>query len=351
MRLRVSQNLLAAGLLGAHVVFVLWVGHHWPVPPDLLWGWAAGATGVMLGFYLALRSGRSVRFQDPSLTLPQMATCLAFAALSYVFMGPLRGMVLGAMVVVMCFGMFKLQVRAVLGVALLGWLLLAACVAWLLHSGPADLDPTVDLAFLLSAAVMFPAIGVLAGRLSRIRARLTEQRERLNQALARIEALAHRDALTGLFNRRFADEVLTQAVQRQRRQPHPPLCVAIVDLDHFKRVNDLHGHAVGDAVLCAFAQVGLATFRGTDTLARWGGEEFLVILQASDVLAAEQALGRLRSAVSAYKLPVEGGEIRFAFSAGLTSWRPGDAMAHLLERADRALYQAKAEGRDRVVTL
>ncbi len=351
LRLRVGQFLLASVLMGAHVVFVTSIGTWTGVPALPLWSWAMATVATYVTFYIALRSGWSERLRDPSMTQHQVVASLVFAGVSYLFLGPVRGLLPGAMLVVICFGMFKLRVRAVLGVAILGWLVLAAAVGLHLALAAPPLDPTLDLAHLFAAFVMFMAVGVLAGRLSHIRARLTEQRERLNQALARIEALAHRDALTGLFNRRFADEVLTQAVQRQRRQPHPPLCVAIVDLDHFKRVNDLHGHAVGDAVLCAFAQVGLATFRGTDTLARWGGEEFLVILQASDVLAAEQALGRLRSAVSAYKLPVEGGEIRFAFSAGLTSWRPGDAMAHLLERADRALYQAKAEGRDRVVTL
>ncbi len=351
-RLRVGQFLLASVLMGAHVVFVISIGTWTAVPAVPLWTWAAVTVATYVAFYVALRSGWSERLRDPSMTQHQVVASLVFAGVSYLFLGPVRGLLPGAMLVVVCFGMFKLRVRTVLGVALLGWLVLAAAVGLHLALAPPPVDPTLDLAHLFAAFVMFMAVGLLAGRLSRIRARLTAQREQLNEALARIEALAHRDALTGLFNRRFADEVLLQAVQRQRRQPHPPLCVAIVDLDHFKRVNDRHGHAVGDAVLCAFAKVGLATLRNTDTLARWGGEEFLLILQASDLMAAELALERLRTAVAAQPLALDGGDtLPYPFSAGLTAWRPGDALAHLLERADRALYQAKAEGRNRVVTL
>lgn len=350
-RLRVGQFLLASVLMGAHVVFVATVGTWTGVAAGPLWTWAAVTVATYLAFYVALRSGWSERLRDPSMTQHQVVASLLFAGLSYSFLGPVRGLLPGAMLVVVCFGMFKLQVRTVLGVAIWGWVVLAAAVGLHLALAPPPVDPTLDLAHLFAAFVMFMAVGLLAGRLSRIRARLSQQREQLNEALARIEALANRDALTGLFNRRFADEVLQQAVQRQGRQSNVPLCVALVDLDHFKRINDQHGHAVGDAVLCAFARVGQSTLRGTDALARWGGEEFLLILQGSDVLAAEQALARLSAAVAAGPLPVDGGEIRYTFSAGLTAWRPGDAVSHLLDRADRALYQAKAEGRNRVVVL
>ncbi len=350
-RLRVSQFLLAAALMAAHLVFVLSVGTAHDAPALALWTWAALTVLAYGVFYAALRSGWSQRSADPSLTLPQLLVSLVAAACSYPFLGPLRGLLPGAMLVILCFGMFQLRVGMVLRLALVAWGVLAAAVA--LHVGLAaePADASLDLAHLAAAFIMFVAVGVLSGRMSRIRARLTAQREQLNEALARIEALANRDALTGLFNRRFADEVLQQAVQRQRRQSNAPLCLALVDLDHFKRINDQHGHAVGDAVLCAFAGVGLSTLRGTDTLARWGGEEFLLILQGSDLLAAEQALTRLRGAVTGTELPAAGGALRYTFSAGLTAWRPGDAVQHLLDRADRALYQAKSEGRDRVVVL
>jgi len=349
MRLRVGQYLVACALMAAHWAFVLGITRHEGFASGPVTVWLGLTLAVYVAFYVLLRSGCSAHWPDPSLTQAQVLASLAITAASYPFLGSVRGLIPGAMVVILSFGMFRLSKGLVWRSAGLGWLLLAGVVVanpWQLES-----QRWHDAVVLAAAAVVFGATGFLADQLTRIRARLSQQREQLNEALARIEALANRDALTGLFNRRFADEVLQQAVQRQRRQPGTPLCLALVDLDHFKRVNDQHGHAVGDAVLCAFAGVGLRTLRGTDTLARWGGEEFLLILQGSDLLAAEQALARLRDAVAGSALPVAGGTLRYSFSAGLTAWRPGDAMQHLLDRADRALYQAKAEGRDRVVVL
>jgi len=347
-RLRVGQFLLASVLMGAHVVFVTSIGTWTGVPAAPLWTWAALTVLTYLGFFGALHSGWSERLRDPSMTQQQVLASLLFAGVSYLFLGPVRGLLPGAMLVVVCFGMFKLQVRTVLGLALWGWLVLAVAVGLRLVLAPPPVDPTLDLAHLFAAFVMFMAVGLLAGRLSRIRARLTAQREQLNQALVQIEALAHRDALTGLFNRRFGLELLQQAVARQRRQPGAPLCVALLDLDHFKRVNDRHGHAVGDAVLSAFAQAGSRTLRQVDTLARWGGEEFLLLLPDSDVAQAQLALSRLRTAVAQAPVPLGEASLPYTYSAGLTAWRAGDTPEALLERADRALYAAKAEGRDRV---
>ena len=112
----------------------------------------------------------------------------------------------------------------------------------------------------------------------------------------------------------------------------------MVDLDHFKRVNDRHGHAVGDAVLVAFARAAEAALRDTDLVARWGGEEFLLVLEGSDPLAAETALARLRATVAEVAVPAGDELLRFTFSAGLTPWQAGDTAARWLDRADRALY-------------
>lgn len=161
--------------------------------------------------------------------------------------------------------------------------------------------------------------------------------------------LAARDELTGLFNRRHMGELLAQ--QRMACQRGGAgFAVALADLDHFKLINDTHGHAVGDNVLRAFAEQAVAAMRGTDTVGRWGGEEFLVIYPRSTAHDAAQGADRLRERVAAAVVTTPGGQpLTFTVSIGLTEHVPPESIDELVERADRAMYQAKAQGRNQVV--
>lgn len=356
MRLRVGQFLVGSALMVTQWAFVLGVSHYEGLHGTAVGLWWLSTLVVYLVFYVLLRSGHSTRWPDPSLTQAQMLAALALTATAYPFVSRVGGLVPGAMMVILCFGMFRLSTGLVWRAGVFGWVMLALVIAW--NPWPRAGDRWLDSVVLLSTVVLFGGTGFLAERLMRIRVRLSEQRQQLNEALARIEALAHRDALTGLFNRRFGDALLEQALTRQRRDPGQALSVVLIDLDHFKRVNDQHGHAVGDAVLQAFANAGRETFREGDTFVRWGGEEFLLVLSGSDPGATHLALARLRAALTP-ALEASGalaalgerpeGQPALTFSAGLTAWRAGDTVRTVLERADRALYRAKDEGRDRVV--
>ncbi|HET6510163.1 MAG TPA: diguanylate cyclase [Baekduia sp.] len=174
-------------------------------------------------------------------------------------------------------------------------------------------------------------IGVLAGE-----AALAMQRADL---LGRLDELTRTDDLTGLPNRRAWDELLRQELAVAERQGQP-LSVAMLDLDHFKAYNDRHGHLAGDRLLRAAAAVWSGSLRATDVLARWGGEEFALLLPACDTVGATALIERLRGT-----LP-DG----VTFSAGLVTSPGGEEPGALMDAADRALYQAKAAGRDRVVS-
>jgi diguanylate cyclase len=173
-----------------------------------------------------------------------------------------------------------------------------------------------------------------------------------NLAKARVLAdLASRDELTGLFNRRHISEVLEQQRMACQRSGEG-FAVALVDLDHFKRVNDTHGHAAGDRVLRAFAEEAGAAMRGTDTIGRWGGEEFLIIFPGNTADEAAQGAARLCERVAAAVVAAPGGEaLSFTVSIGLTEHLPPESVEATVERADRAMYQAKSQGRNRVVRL
>ena len=158
--------------------------------------------------------------------------------------------------------------------------------------------------------------------------------------LARLSDLADTDELTGLPNRRSWDETIRRALGYATRTRRP-LCVAVIDLDHFKQFNDLHGHQAGDRLLKAAASTWRTALRDTDTLARYGGEEFAVALPGCSAGVAVAVLERLR------EVTPEGQTC----SVGLAEWSYGESEADLLARADAALYEAKRSGRDTLVVV
>jgi two-component system cell cycle response regulator len=159
---------------------------------------------------------------------------------------------------------------------------------------------------------------------------------------ARLEAMLREDALTGLSNRRAILTQLGGMVSGARRHGHP-LSVAVCDLDHFKLINDTHGHKTGDQVLVAGAHAMATHLRAEDQLGRLGGEEFLVLLPDTGAAAATRVAERMRAEVAAAPTPVP-----VTVSIGVATW-DGEAPEELLQRADEALYAAKHAGRDRVM--
>lgn len=176
----------------------------------------------------------------------------------------------------------------------------------------------------------------------------------LHAALGEAEQHALRDPLTGLFNRRHIEWVLPAEVKRAERHD-APLALLVLDLDHFKSVNDRYGHPMGDRVLVELARVLNRVLRVGDTCGRLGGEEFCVVLPHSDARAAVRAAERLQRVVRALRFD-EQPDLRVTVSVGISVTRPAQAdldpaneAAQLVAEADRALYAAKHAGRDRAV--
>jgi diguanylate cyclase (GGDEF)-like protein len=160
--------------------------------------------------------------------------------------------------------------------------------------------------------------------------------------------LASQDALTGLPNRRCTAESAEAALQAASLTKMP-MTIALIDMDHFKGINDHWGHATGDYVLKEFARAGREVLRESDILGRWGGEEFLLVMPDTPVEFALSSLERLRALVFAIRLPSSGSGLRVSLSAGLaTSDADTRSLDELIARADAALYVAKKEGRDLV---
>lgn len=158
------------------------------------------------------------------------------------------------------------------------------------------------------------------------------------------------DPLTGLFNRRALFRQLATELGRARRYDRP-LSVLLFDLDHFKRINDLYGHPVGDEVLRHLADVLRNQTRTEDMIGRYGGEEFVIVATESGADAATAMAERIRQAIASSPLRIASGELHLSSSVGVTQWDRGEDEDQLMARVDFALYEAKDGGRNRVVTL
>jgi diguanylate cyclase len=180
----------------------------------------------------------------------------------------------------------------------------------------------------------------------------SQELDKVKETLERADRSAKTDTLTGLANRRGLDEALN-AAQIRAMESGRPLSILLIDIDHFKRFNDTYGHQVGDQVLRLTAGVFKEQLRETDFPARYGGEEMMGVLEGTDLRAASEVAERIRIKVSERRITRRSnGEALgvVTISIGVAEFQPGESIGDLVERADRALYLAKRNGRNRTVT-
>lgn len=185
----------------------------------------------------------------------------------------------------------------------------------------------------------------LKQRLADMERALKQAEEELQAANDRISDLVRQDPITGLANRRALDERLNVEMIRARRHAWP-LSLYIIDIDHFRLVNDQHGHAIGDAVLGAVGRLLSERVRAVDLVTRFGGEEFVVLTPQAKAQDTQSGAERLRAALSAWTIPEIGRAVTASF--GVAEWDGAEAAEELLQRADEALHEAKHAGRNRV---
>ena len=245
------------------------------------------------------------------------------------------------------FGLKPLQIKRLMLFALLAYGVATVCVQTLprLNAMP----DALAIMYMVIVLIVLLTSTALALRVHALRTGLQRNRKELTQALEHIRELATRDELTGLPNRRYMAEMMQ--LEHARTMRHGlPLLIAQLDLDFFKAVNDTYGHGAGDVVLQNFAKLVSANIRGSDMLARWGGEEFVLLMVNTSVHDGSLMLERVRSVVAAAPMPVAPGQnLRVTVSIGAAQLQQGDEPAQLLMQADEALYAAKHQGRNRVV--
>ncbi len=347
-RVRLAQAGLAMAVMAAGVAamhYFVWVGAA-PLAP-VLW-WSALTLLGMGVFFVLIRGGWSRAWVEPSLTVPQMIFALTSGAVAYTLLGAGRGAVFPVVMVILMFGMFVVTPRQMRWLSVYAVVLFGAFMALMAATSPRAYPPAIEIGHFLLVATMMAAMSLLAARLSDMRHRSRLQRAELAQALARLREHTTRDELTGLINKRHMQELMEQEHQRCIRSGQS-FCLAVMDIDRFKPVNEAHGYAVGDAVLRAVAQEALRHVRVSDMISRWGGEEFVLMMSDTRAALARGGLERLHQKVGALRILHGSAAVGITLSGGLAEHHAGETVAQTLERAERALQEAKAQGRDRVV--
>ena len=346
---RQIQGMIASSYLLDGVILLLYA-EAGTVPLNI--GAAYVATGlVSVVLYLALsETGFTERFKDHYFVVPQLFVGTAIM-LVFTYLAPEVGvMFLCTLFLVVNFG----SLRSTPAQTAVVWTMMTVGVAalFLLTDKPLGMPHANHLERFATMLVFVLTIGrcmFLGIFSSSMRQSLYKSGLKLKEAYRRIEELAELDELTGSLNRRSIMRMLEEEIARSHRL-NVPCTVALIDLDFFKRINDLYGHPTGDEVLRTFAITAFANIRSVDRFGRYGGEEFLLILPDTDETSAVQMLDRLRGIIAELDWSAFSSGMRVTISAGVAMLRANEISDTLLARADGALYASKARGRNRITS-
>jgi diguanylate cyclase (GGDEF)-like protein len=306
---------------------------------------------ALIGLFVVLSETHvNDRFEDHYLTIFQIGGHVALQ-LGFLLAAPEIGYAfLSVVFLIFGFGALRMTSRQ----ATVAWSLTTIGLApvFLFTSTPIGLPITTHIERIAAMLCFVLTIGQCAfvglyG--SSMRQSLYKRGFELKEAYKRIEELAELDELTGSFNRRYIMRMLDDEIARAHRS-QAPCSIALIDLDWFKRVNDAYGHPTGDEVLRTFAITVFANIRNTDRFGRYGGEEFLLVLPDTANDVAARTLDRLRAIIAELDWSAFSPGMRVTISAGVASLKPVESADTFLARADKALYAAKARGRNRIAS-
>jgi len=347
-RLRMTLVALANfTMLTSVLALYAWIGE---APWSAVWQLGAAGIGQSALFALAIRRRWNLRFKDKDLMLSQFCVAMGVILGGLVLLPQLWVLFLIGVFDIFIFGMMRFGPRQFN----LAWILVGVFTAAALYAARGRLGQMAgnDLSLAILVLYIFMVLGqltVFGTAVTALRNRLSEQNQQLAESVQRIQQLASHDDLTGVLSRRAFMQMLADECDRALRYGGL-FAVVMLDIDHFKSVNDRFGHQAGDAVLKVFCQVANAGIRGTDRLGRLGGEEFCVLLIAlAGADAARIAGERVRAAVAGHDWNRVVPGLSLTTSVGVALFERVDTVETLIARADRALYAAKDAGRNRTV--
>lgn len=321
----------------------------------LLPGWVAAvyfayvvvANGVLAILILA---NYNLKFARPDMTLLQIASSIlpGLLVLFFAESPQVRGAFLLLAIVPLVFGILGLNRRrsVLAGLVIFGGFVFTYLAIWLTTAD--EVLSRGDAILVLAFFFCVTEISLLGGHISSLQRALGQSNRDLNEALEKIADLAVRDELTGVFNRRHLLAKLEEEMERSRRGS-AEFSLAMIDIDHFKSINDTCGHTAGDRVLVKVAQEIAGSIRRIDHFGRFGGEEFMLIMPGTGYIGALQKLDRLRCQVAGLEFKGEACGVKVTISVGVVTSSGVDELAEMIKQADVALYAAKGRGRNCVV--
>jgi diguanylate cyclase (GGDEF)-like protein len=351
-RLLLKRFALATGtyVLGLMLVWMAYFTGYYHATFFGIWCTSVLVLFCQAALSLVFFGGYNRRFKDPSLTEFQVLLGLAWQTFLISHMEASRGTFLVIYVLVLMFGLFHLRPSIFARCALFALLGFAGVNLWDASRGRLA-DPGLAAIQTCALFIVFSWLCLFARFVQNSRNRMHQRRitlqahqETLRGMMLQLEELASTDELTNLCNRRHFLRIATRELELMDGNYTAGL--ALIDLDHFKRVNDIHGHAAGDRVLQMFGKTAAQCLRSDDILARYGGEEFVLLIPRCTRAQLVDCCERIRLAFTHVTLP-EFPELDLSLSIGMTVIERGDHMDRALQRADQSLYRAKHQGRNR----
>ena len=332
----------STSILVLFLIFVCsWLGF---IDSNILLIAGIAIVAVILAFYILFRTKLNLKFRDPSLTSAQMLV----SSLTMVYVmnnaGAARGIFLIVILMIFMFGVFRLSAREFMQIALIVFIAYVAIVWPVVTSQSNSNDANLAILYGIVLLVVLPWFAMMGGYIGRLRHQLHKSINELESS----QAIAVRDDLTGAYNRRYLMGALHKEKSRSDRGGEP-FSVCLIDIDYFKQVNDTKGHLVGDQVLKHLTVAIQADVRTTDFFGRFGGEEFLLALSETSLTGACSYAERVRQKVEQLRFAEIDPALRITVSIGVTQYRPREEISTALNRADMALYDAKARGRNKVM--
>ena len=314
----------------------------------------AAILGNAFVFYILIRIAERYQYSANKLAIYQAVIAIIFITCAYGIAPPVRGVTLSFLSVVLLFCAFALSPVQAYRLSLFAIFFVGIGMLAMSVTDPITYPALTELVHFLAMSSVIIGVVFLIGQFNRLRARLLsrnleleKQRVELACALERLEVIASHDDLTQLVNRRQMMQLLSAEEERSANRLLMT-AVALIDIDHFKLINDTYGHEAGDETLRCFSQRVSDALRTQDTMARWGGEEFLLMMPATGSAVAVSVLERVRESVCASPIDVGIVRIDVTFSAGIAMLRPGDVIEDAIRRADQAMFEAKNSGRNRI---
>lgn len=299
------------------------------------------------GLIYWLRTGRTLKSNDPSLSLAFLALAVTYTSFSLYFAPENRDLGLLLYLVAIPYGVFQLNWQRFFLLAVYVMTAYLAVVSMVYTKYPAQWSWSQEVT--LFGGLLFSLLFyvVLGKEVMVFRQRYEQKNRDLRNALQQIEELAITDELTGLYNRRYLMNMLDNQRTLVARE-NTTFVLIFIDLDHFKQINDQYGHAIGDQVLKELATLLKKSVREVDLVTRYGGEEFVVLLRDASINGALPRIERIRSQVN--NRVFSNLQLSLTISAGVAEFRYPERIDELVSRADKLLYEAKRSGRNRVVS-